>query len=189
MDKNYAPLFNAIESALNQKKIISVAIDGPCASGKTSLSEILMKNFDARTVSMDDFFLPQSLRTEERYATPGGNIHHERFLKEIAPCLTNKQPCCIEYRRFDCKEMRYSKEILLPFKPLTIIEGSYSLHEKLRNLYDIKVLLTIDRATQKQRLLDREGAEKYTLFKNKWIPLEELYFKNANLKNFCDFVF
>lgn len=189
MDKNYAPLFETIQTALHENKIISVAVDGPCAAGKTSLAKVLMHEFDARTISMDDFFLPQELRTEKRYATPGGNVHYERFLEEIGPCLTKKQPCNIEYRRFDCKNMQYTEPILLPFKPLTIVEGSYSLHEKLRSLYDIKVLLTIEPATQNQRLLAREGIEGFSVFKSKWIPLEELYFRDAKLKDLCDFVF
>lgn len=187
MERNYESLFIAIERALRQKKSISLAIDGACASGKSTLANILVQKFDGRSLSMDDFFLPQELRTEQRYATPGGNVHYERFLEEIGPYLAGH--CPIVYKRFDCKRMTYSEPVELPFKALTVIEGSYSLHEKLRNLYDIKVLLTIDALTQKQRLLQREGAERFSVFKSKWIPLEELYFKDAKLKEICDFVF
>ena len=117
-------------------------------------------------------------------------MHYERFLKEIAPSITKaEQESNLCYRRFDCKIMDYSEPLFLPFKPLTIIEGSYSMHRELRDLYDISVLLTIDPAKQEHRLLEREGIARFLDFKNKWIPLERLYFEDAKLKEVCDFIF
>lgn len=189
MDKNYTPLFDAIKVALEREKTINIAIDGPCAAGKTSLAKELACAFDTRIIAMDDFFLPKELRTKKRYARPGGNVHYERFLTEIAPHLTRSTQGPISYKRFDCNKMDYTQPIVLPFKPLTIVEGSYSMHKTLRDLYDIKVLLTIDPTQQESRLLQREGKERFAEFQAKWIPLEMIYFEDAKLKEICDFIF
>ncbi|NCB41229.1 MAG: uridine kinase [Clostridia bacterium] len=188
MDKKYSFLIDAVKRELNQNKATTLAIDGPCACGKTSLAKMLKEEFDARIVPMDDFFLPQELRTQERYLTPGGNVHYERFLTEIAPCIKGNNHLDIFYNRFDCKSMNFSQPIFLPYKPLTIIEGTYSLHQTLRSLYSIKVLLTIDPVEQKRRLLQRESKESFKVFMDKWIPLETLYFKNEDLSKFCDVI-
>ncbi|MCL1877401.1 MAG: hypothetical protein FWF80_00945, partial [Defluviitaleaceae bacterium] len=62
-----------------------IAIDGRSASGKTTLASELAAQTGASVIHMDDFFLPQDLRTEERLNTPGGNVHHERFASEVLP--------------------------------------------------------------------------------------------------------
>ena len=34
---------------------------------------------------MDDFYLQEYQRTQERYNEPGGNVDRERFKKEVGP--------------------------------------------------------------------------------------------------------
>lgn len=190
MEKDYKVLFEAIQTGLKNKNSMTLAIDGPCASGKTSLADKLQTRFDARVIPMDDFFLPADLRTKERYGTPGGNVHHERFLEEVAPYIGKEvNRSTIHYSPFDCHKMRYGQQKSLPFAPLTIIEGTYSLHFSLRHLYDIKILLQISREEQTKRLLCREGPQGFEVFKNRWMPLENLYFSHAQLESVCDFIF
>ena len=64
-----------------------IALDGRCASGKTTLAKDAAELFGASAVHMDDFYLPLALRTEERLGTPGGNVHYERFLTDVIPAL------------------------------------------------------------------------------------------------------
>jgi uridine kinase len=189
MEKDFNPLLAAIKIGLKARNSLTLAIDGPCASGKTSLADRLQAEFDARVIPMDHFFLPADLRTKERYATPGGNVHLERFLKDVAPCLEGGHKSSeINYRPFDCRTMTYGQQKSLPFAPLTIIEGTYSLHWSLRHLYDLKVLLKISEEEQTRRLLSREGPQGFEVFKNRWIPMENLYFSRAELESICDFI-
>jgi len=53
------------------KQYILIAIDGKCASGKTTLGLYLKNNLDANLFHMDDFFLQKHQRTEERLAEVG----------------------------------------------------------------------------------------------------------------------
>ena len=84
---NFNALSSKIDDILKEKGRISIAIDGDCCSGKTTLAEKLSKKYGCDVVHTDDFFLPFSLRTKERYAEPGGNIHYERFILEVLPHL------------------------------------------------------------------------------------------------------
>ena len=60
-----------------------VAIDGRCASGKTTLAGQIQAAAQCNMVHIDDFYLPFSLQTEERMAQPGGIIDFDRLLSEV----------------------------------------------------------------------------------------------------------
>ena len=63
------------------------AIDGRCGSGKSTLAGLAAHRLGCPLFHMDDFFLPPALRTQERYAAPGGNVHYERVEAELLrPC-------------------------------------------------------------------------------------------------------
>ncbi|MBQ7816856.1 MAG: uridine kinase, partial [Oscillospiraceae bacterium] len=80
----YNKLLKDINNLLDNSKkdVIWVAIDGPCASGKSSLGNFLNDNFICNVFHMDDFFLPPEMKTAERLAEVGGNVDYERFGKE-----------------------------------------------------------------------------------------------------------
>ena len=73
------------------QEVYVAAIDGRCASGKTTLAKALAKETGAGVIHMDDFFLPEELRTKERLSSPGGNVHYERFREEVLENLKRKR--------------------------------------------------------------------------------------------------
>lgn len=160
-------------------KPIIIAIDGRCASGKTTLAKAISEQLDCNVIHMDDFFLRPEQRTANRLATPGGNIDHERFLEEVLIPLSKGLP--VTYHPFDCHKMGFGEEILLSPKKINIVEGSYSYHPSLRDYYAYTFFLTISLEEQMKRIIDREGVEKAKIFKEKWIPLEEEYFKTLEV--------
>ena len=81
--------------------------------------------------------------------------------------------------------MTLGEPISIPHAPVTVIEGSYSCHPDLRESYDLCLFTTIDPAEQEGRLLAREGEEKLEVFKARWIPMEEAYFKAFDVKSLC----
>ena len=60
-----------------------ITIDGPCASGKTTLARELADALHAAVVHTDDFVIPHEQKTKERLAVPGGNCDDERLLNEV----------------------------------------------------------------------------------------------------------
>ena len=163
-----------------------IALDGPAASGKTTLAQMLAVLLPADVVHMDDFFLPIPLRTPERFAQPGGNVHYERFLAEVLPAL--HAPDGFAYRRFDCSVMDFRGERAVGTAPFRIVEGSYSTHPALGDYADIVVFSAVDPDEQMARILRRNGPEKAERFRREWIPLEETYFSACDIRAKADIV-
>lgn len=164
---------------------VIIALDGRCASGKTTLAARLGERYGWSAVHMDHFFLRPEQRTLERYAQPGGNIDHERFLKEmLLPLRRGERPV---YRPFDCHSRRLLDPIPFEASPVVLVEGSYACHPALWDCYDLRVFLTIDSERQMERVVLREGEERAQVFRDRWIPLEERYLSAFDLESRCDF--
>ena len=175
----YLPLFKCIDN--NHPSMISM--DGRCASGKTTLAKLLQQVYDCNVFKMDDFFLQPYQRTKERLESPGENIDHERFEEEILIPLSKQKD--VSLRKFNCSTMSIEPSILIPYKPLNIIEGSYSMHSSLQKYYDSSVFLTINKEEQLSRLKKRNPSM-LNNFIQRWIPLEEMYFNTFSIQDKCD---
>lgn len=180
-------LIEKINKIYQQKGHVTIAIDGRCGSGKTTLANKLKAYFDCHIFHMDDFYLQEYQRTQERYNEPGGNVDRERFKKEVLEPLKEHQD--VLYRPFDCSTMSISEEALYSYKPINIIEGSYSCHPELIDDYDMTIFLDIDEPLRLKRIEERNGKEALNMFIKKWIPLEEKYFSSFDIQNHCDFYF
>lgn len=163
-----------------------IAIDGRCASGKSTVGAMLHEKLGGAFVHMDDFFLRPQQRTPERYRTPGENVDHERFLEEVLLPLSRKEKAV--FHPFDCSRMCLSEKTLeADGKGLVIVEGSYSHHPLLRAYYDLRIFLHVQPEKQLERIAKR-NPDKIEDFRNKWIPFEELYFNNYKVKEEADLV-
>lgn len=163
---------------------VLAAIDGPCAGGKTTLAARLGALYDAPVLHMDDYFLQPHQRTPQRYAAPGENVDHERFLEEVLLPLDEGREAM--YRPFDCGRMALGEARVIARAPLMIVEGSYSLHPQLEAYYDLRVLLTADERLRHARILKRNGSEGLRVFIERWIPLENRYFERTRIEARCD---
>ncbi|NRT94069.1 hypothetical protein [Clostridium beijerinckii] len=92
----YKYVFDEIKNLLKDNEKLVIAIDGRCGGGKSSLGAILAEEFDCSLFHMDDFFLPPRMKTKERLAQPGGNVHYERFEEEILKPLKTTSLLYIE---------------------------------------------------------------------------------------------
>ncbi|MDL2248797.1 hypothetical protein LJB89_03785 [Tyzzerella sp. OttesenSCG-928-J15] len=184
----YMPLFAEIENKLENRRLI-LAIDGKCGSGKTTLAEIISSVYNCPVINMDDFFLPKNLRSAERLAEAGGNLHYERFMEEvIQPVKSGAR--AISYKVFDCSVMDYKKEArIVDTSGLVVVEGSYCMRPEFREIYDYMVFLDIDGAKQKERIIARNGIEGFKMFEEKWIPMENKYFNHFNIADCCNNVY
>ena len=186
--KRFESVVTAIRSLEkdSSKKRILIALDGKCASGKTTLGYYLKSEFDANLFHLDDFFLQKHQRTKERLAEVGGNVDYERFREEvIKPILEDDM---VEYRRFDCGSMQMMDAVQVPLKRINIVEGSYSQHAYFGDIYDLKVFMEIDEESQIESIRKRNGEEKLQVFRERWIPKEEEYFKVFGIKEKSDII-
>ena len=158
-----------------------IAIDGMCGSGKTTLADYLAKELNASLFHMDDFFLPPHQRTEERLAEPGGNVDYERFKEEVLDHIADIQG--VTFRPFSCKEWKLADEtITVPYNDIVVVEGSYSHHPYFKDIYDVKIFLETSSEEQKKRITARDGESIWPMFETKWIPMENKYFEEFNIK-------
>lgn len=175
-----------IIEAASKNKVAVIAIDGRCASGKTTFCEYLKGKYNCNVVHMDDFFLPPELKSEERLCEPGGNIHHERLLDEVISKLGTGK--AFSYRPYSCKNKSYGEEVKLSPDTFTVVEGAYACHPILGDYYDLGIFFDIDSEKQIERIVDRNGKADAEVFKSKWILLEEKYFDTFGIKEKCDIV-
>lgn len=179
-------LIKRIEEIISQKGRITVAIDGCCASGKTTLANQLAVIFNAQVIHMDSFFLPVDMRTEQRLSQTGGNVHYERFCNEAVRGIKSGQS--FKYGIYSCATDTLSESEAINPQNSLIIEGSYSLHPEIPDICDLRIFLETDSETQLERILNRNGASALEAFKSKWIPLENRYFEEFEIKNKCDVI-
>lgn len=157
-----------IEGNLAQGKPIVVGMDGPCGSGKSTLAQVLSQHLSCPIIHADHFFLPPELRTMQRIQA-GQNLHWEALLPVIEKA---KQCKDFVYQVYNCQTNSYLDK-QFNAASCTIVEGSYSLVEPLRHLYDVTILLQIDADKQLQRLTKRQG--NIEQFVNKWIVYEQYH--------------
>ncbi len=186
--KRFEPVLLEIDKLLNSDKDnLIIAIDGKCASGKTTLGYYLQSVYDCNLFHMDNFFLREEQKTEERVIEIGGNVDYERFKSEVIDKLLEQQE--VEYRKYSCKDQRIDETAdVIKHKRLNIVEGSYSQHPHFGDVYDLKIFMDIDNETQIEYIRKRNGEVKLKLFVSVWIPKVNAYFnkfaiKEANILN------
>lgn len=170
-----------------QKDYLIIAIDGNSGAGKSTLAEQLSHIYDCNVFHMDHFFLTPELRTEERLNEAGGNVDYMRFNKEVAEGLKSRKEFC--YRTYNCQTGFFEETVTVMPKKINIVEGVYSMHPTLIDMYDLKIFLSLEKEEQSRRILQRSGAKLHKRFLDTWIPLENLYFNTFKIREQCDLVY
>ncbi len=182
----YIPMFSKIDELMRKKDSVTVAIEGKCTSGKSTLAGHLSEIYDCNIFHMDSFFLQKHQRTQERLSQPGGNVDYERFKEEVLKRLIKGGE--FSYRPYDCSTQKLAQPVEVMPKRLNIIEGVYSMHPELLDAYDLSVYLDIEYAKQLERLKNRNTPHMVDRFINEWIPLENMYFEKMEVKARCDLI-
>lgn len=171
--KKLLPVLQSIDASLTQYGQAIVGIDGMCGGGKSTIAEFLREIYSAQLIHMDDYFLPFARKTPQRLSEPGGNVDYERFVQEV---VGQPQDTPLQIRLYSCATGSLSPWQEIPPASVRIIEGSYCLHPHFaRGLYDTRVYVQTDSATQQKRILARNGEEMLSRFISTWIPMENSY--------------
>jgi len=184
--RDFNLLIRKIEELLDQKEQILIGIDGDSGSGKSTIAGLIKDALGGNLIHMDDFFLQPEQRTAERLSEPGGNVDYERVSVEVLEKIKSNNE--FTYGKFECESMTITKQITIDWKPLNIIEGVYSLHPALIEFYDYKIFLKVKPETQETRIFERNGKEALEVFKDRWIPMEKLYFQTYSIEKAVDLV-
>ena len=179
-DTDISEVFSWLKKQLAEKAgPMLITLDGPCASGKTTLAGELAAAFGAAVIHTDDFVIPHAQKTRERLAVPGGNCDVERLVREVVAPFKAGDP--VRYRRYDCMADCLQPEEELPFAPCLILEGCYCNLPAIRAYADARLFLDAPWEIRERRLLERESAASMQRFLDRWIPLENAYFEAYHL--------
>ncbi|MBO5339901.1 MAG: hypothetical protein J6A62_02750 [Oscillospiraceae bacterium] len=180
---NLIPVLCAIEEAQKIHPNLRVAIDGPCASGKSTLGAALAAIFRCPLIHMDDFFLRPEQRTPQRLAQPGANVDYERFYDQVlSPLLAGE---AARYCPWQCQQGSFAPQITVEPGPLTLVEGCYCLRPELRDGFQLRIWAEACWQSRRKRLLARGGEECLARFEQLWIPLEDQYFQHDQVADCC----
>ena len=162
----------------NQRRTL-VTLDGPCATGKTTLAGRLAEVFGAAVVHTDDFVIPHAQKTPERLAIPGGNCDADRLAAEVTAPWKAGAP--VRYRIYDFRSDRLKEAQTLPDTDVLILEGSYCNLPAIRRDADLRLFLDAPTDLRLGRLRQRESPASLVRFLALWIPLEDAYFSAYGL--------
>lgn len=172
-----------VETLLQGKERILVAIDGSCTSGKSTLAAALARELDCNVFHMDDFFLRSQQRTAERLAETGGNVDYERFREAVLLPLKTGVP--FSYHPYDCSTGSLKAPVAVEPRAIAIIEGTYSQHPYFEDPYDLRVFLKVSPEVRQNRILQRP-AFLHRRFFEEWIPMEQRYFNEFGIEEKAD---
>ena len=179
------PILAAIDRELARRDQVRLAIDGPCASGKSTLARTLADIYACPVIHMDDFFLQPHQRTPQRLEEPGGNVDYERFDAQVLSPLCRNEAA--RYRPWRCRTGDLGPELVIPPAPLVVFEGSYSLRPDLRERYHLRIWTQAPWDIRLERIAQR-GPGCTDRFRQVWIPLEDRYFAACQVKECCQLV-
>ena len=155
-----------------QPKPLILAIEGMCASGKTTLANKFKDKYTI--IHIDDFFLPPEKKTKERLAEIGGNINYEAIY-DLLTIIKNNH--FVSYNKYDCHTGKYSK-VNLPYNDVIILEGVYSFHPYFNKLIDKLIFIETNDTEQFDRIDKRPNAD---MFYKVWMPLEKRYYNESGI--------
>lgn len=123
------PILQAAQLAAENGPAL-LAVDGRCGSGKSTLAQFLAGQLGCRVVHTDDFYLPLAARCANWQQKPGANMDFTRLRNEVLQPLLCGETAL--YKAYSCAAGAFKPAESFAAAPLTILEGSYSLHPALR---------------------------------------------------------
>lgn len=150
-----------------------VAIDGPGASGKSTLASLIAARLGAAAiVAVDDFYLPAIVR-DSRAGQVGALFDLPRLgAQVVTPAATG---AALRYQRYDWDTDELADWIEVPAGLPVIVEGIYSLHVPFRPSYTSSVFCIAERSVRLRRGLERDGEEMQAMWEDEWMPAEDTY--------------
>lgn len=149
----------------------AVAIDGPDASGKSTLADALVAPLETRgavvvRASIDDFERPRA----ERYAR--GRFSAKGYYRDcfdygafkrllLDPLTSGVAPALIRTRAFDLVSDKAiaTRPVAIPARGVVLVDGVFLLRAELRDRWDLSILLEVSENETMRRALARAGGD------------------------------
>lgn len=138
------------------KKPFIIGICGGSGSGKGFISNIIKKNFNARYLSTDDYYLNKEKVKENNYDSPNAVdlLLLKKHLKQLSKGKIINKPI------YDFSSHSRKKYIKIKSGKVIIIEGIFSLNKILLSFLDLKIFVDSPEKTRFKRRLKRDVVER-----------------------------
>lgn len=186
IDYKLAKVVLTISDLIYNNDSVIIAIDGMSGSGKTTFANQLKMIFNANVFHIDDFFQKSIIKNNNQSSKYGSNINFEKINETIIEQLKSKKS--VNYQLFDFKKHEHTDIITVNYKPINIIEGSYSHHPEISYAFDYKIYFKTNKFKQLYRIIKRNGFKKSLKFIKTWIPNENKYNKKLKIQNKANIV-
>ena len=178
-------VLDILDNASEENPIV-IAIDGRSASGKSTFSKEISNISGVPVLHTDDFFRPRDEKGNLNISEYDGNFDIERFYNEAVQGI--KSNTDFEIGIFDCSKGYISKKKQYPKSNCYIIEGAYSHNPKLGNYANVRLFFDVEKITQQERILKRNGEIALEKYLSLWIPAEERYIEHYNITEKSDYI-
>lgn len=181
-------VYDLVNSVYEKKQGLTfVAFDGMSGSGKRTIAHKLRKKFPdtCKVFHVNDYNVPLSDRTPELESTPLGTFDVDRFKYEVIKGVKSREPFYMT--KYDLKKDSFSKPEKIKPYDIIIVEGHYSLHPDIADLYDLKIFFKVSNELQKERILRRSGSDEYKEYLCNLLPAENRYFEEYGIEDSCDY--
>ncbi|MHC0551923.1 uridine kinase family protein [Salinicoccus sp. CNSTN-B1] len=173
----------------NQKKdsCIVVGIDGGGGAGKSTFSKALKSNHpdNIDIVEMDDLYKESKFRNEKDTSI-GSNWDLDRVVAQVLAPLKNNNET--QYQRYDWDKDMLDNWIDIEKNKIVLVEGCYSLSEKLNSYYDYKIWVESPEHLRLNRGVERDGEENRYMWEDIWMPDEVRYIQLENPRDTVDLI-
>lgn len=160
--------------SLKKDQMTVIAFDGKCASGKSSVAQLLADELGATVIPADDFM-------------DAGNseigINSKRLIDEVLMKLQPEKP--LSYSRYDCTTKKMETIKISKVGNLVILDGAFSANSAIRKYLNLIVYFGISEAEQLARLQKR-SPDRFEDFQNRWIPRENRYLEKEQIVLLAD---
>jgi len=191
--------------AAKKDRPLRVAIDGVDAAGKTTLADELGKGLAAGggkiiRASIDGFHNPRAVRYRRGRMSPEGYYRDsfnnqaviDNLLAPLGPGGTRRCKTAV----FDFRTDRaVAGDLTVATEDsILIMEGVFLLRPELNDFWDLKIFIDADFSSTLPRAVKRDrdylGGEAAVIdaYKCRYIPGQEIYFKEADPKSAADIV-
>ena len=163
-------------SARGRARPLVVALDGRSGSGKSTLAAAVGREIAGTVVKTDDFFsggpnaewAARSTEAKVRDVTDWQRLRTEALEPLLAGRAATYHPA-----NFETDIGLALHTVTLQPARFIVLDGTYTAHSALA---DVSVLVEVDDALRRRRLVEREGSSYTTAWHATWDDAEDYYF-------------